>query len=45
MSANSNNYGRALEYAYIVVLEQEISQIKPVEIVKNSSLSAAKKSI
>ncbi|WP_104640084.1 HaeIII family restriction endonuclease [Helicobacter bizzozeronii] len=43
MSANSNNYGRALEYAYIVVLEQEISQIKPVEIVKNSSLSAAKK--
>ncbi|BEG58289.1 Type II restriction endonuclease (plasmid) [Helicobacter sp. NHP21005] len=43
MSANSNNYGRALEYAYIVVLEQEISQIKPVEIVENSSLSAAKK--
>ncbi|WP_285658304.1 HaeIII family restriction endonuclease, partial [Helicobacter bizzozeronii] len=43
MSANSNNYGRALEYAYIVVLEQEISQVKPVEIVKNSSLNAAKK--
>lgn len=42
MSVNSNNQGRAYEYACISVFYQEISRIRPVEIIYNSSYFAAK---
>jgi HaeIII restriction endonuclease. len=43
MSKESNNLGRAYEYACIIQLEKSISNIRKVEIVKNSSLLASEK--
>ncbi len=43
MSKESNNLGRAYEYACITQLEKSISAIRGVEIVKNSSFMASKK--
>ena len=43
MSKESNNLGRAYEYACIVQLEKNISNVRKVEIIKNSSLLASKK--
>jgi len=43
MSKESNNLGRAYEYACIIQLEKSISNIRKVEIIENSSLLASKK--
>ncbi|MBQ8565882.1 MAG: HaeIII family restriction endonuclease [Bacteroidaceae bacterium] len=43
MSTKSNNQGRAFEYACICALKETISKIRPVSIIKNSSLIAAKR--
>lgn len=42
MSSNSNDQGRAYEYITLITLHAEISYIRRVEIIKNSSLNAAK---
>ena len=42
MSVNSNNQGRAYEFACIFVLHREICKIRPAEIIYNSSYFAAK---
>ena len=41
MSNNSNNQGRAYEYACITTLCDEINKIRPAEIIMNSSFFAA----
>ncbi len=43
MSKNSNNYGRAFEYACLIKLFKDISVKRRVKIEKNSSFEASKK--
>ncbi|HED5369379.1 TPA: HaeIII family restriction endonuclease, partial [Campylobacter jejuni] len=43
MSNKSNNQGRAYEFSYLIVLFEEISQIRPVKIIQNNSYSTALK--
>ena len=43
MSNQSNNKGRAYEFACLVALEREIGKLRPVSIVRNSSYTAAKR--
>ena len=42
MSSKSNDQGRAYEYVTLLTLHSEISKIRRAEIVKNSSLEAAR---
>lgn len=42
MSSKSNDQGRAYEYVTLLTLHSEISKIRGAEIVKNSSLEAAR---
>lgn len=42
MSNKSNDLGRAYEFSYLMLLHQEISKIRSVEIEKNSGYIAAK---
>lgn len=44
MSAKSNDQGRAYEFSYLLTLNEEISKIRPVKIIENSSYIAAEKS-
>ena len=44
MSSKSNDQGRAYEYITLITLNAEISNTRKVQIVKNSSLQAAKDS-
>ena len=43
MSKLSNNQGRGYEYACLYELYDEISKYRPVQIISNSSLDAAKR--
>lgn len=43
MSNKSNNQGRAYEFACLHTLEKEISKLRPVRIIRNSSYSAAER--
>ncbi len=43
MSKNSNNQGRAYEYACIITLKENIEKIRPSKIEENSSFYAAKR--
>lgn len=43
MSSNSNDKGRAYEYAWIKTLDNALSEIRKTEIVDNSSLEANKR--
>lgn len=43
MSTKSNDQGRAYEFAYLLVLHQEISKIRPATIELNSSYYAAQR--
>ncbi len=40
MSEKSNNNGRAYEFAWMQVLEEELSALRPVTVVRNSSYDA-----
>lgn len=42
MTTASNDRGRAYEYAWISILEEELGKKRPVEVVDNSSLEANK---
>ncbi len=43
MSKNSNNQGRAYEYACLITLKKNIEKIRPAKIEENSSYYAAKR--
>lgn len=43
MSANSNNRGRAYEYAWMIVLKETLSSTRPVKVIYNSSYDANEK--
>ena len=43
MSSKSNDQGRAYEFVCLLTLEEEIKKLRPVNIVKNSSYSAAER--
>ena len=43
MSSKSNNQGRAYEFSYLITLFEEISKVRVVRIVENSSYFAAER--
>ncbi|WP_431421266.1 HaeIII family restriction endonuclease [Bacteroides hominis] len=43
MSSKSNDQGRAYEFVCLLTLEEEIKKLRPVNIIKNSSYSAAER--
>lgn len=43
MSSKSNDQGRAYEFICLLTLEEEIKKLRPVNIMKNSSYSAAER--
>lgn len=44
MSSRSNDQGRAYEFACLIALQEAIANVRPVEIIYNSSYQAAKNS-
>ena len=43
MSSKSNDQGRAYEFVCLLTLEEKIKKLRPVNIIKNSSYSAAER--
>ncbi|MCD8091760.1 MAG: HaeIII family restriction endonuclease [Bacteroides sp.] len=43
MSSKSNDQGRAYEFVCLLTLKEEIKKLRPVDIIKNSSYSAAER--